>query len=231
MNRNFSGKKGKTFQAPRQLGPGVSLRFSQALPHQSSGMDDAWKRSRDGHQRAAPTPGVESGPSTTSCRNLRLERTWDLHSTTQTSSYPSKPTFLITSPLKYFFPCSRWQTSKLFSWHYSLHKPCYHPDARNKCLHPSSLSEDPWQRLQAKSLQLCPTLCNPMDCSPLRLLSMGFSRQEYWRVAIPSRGLSRGLSQPRNWTHIICLLHWQTGFWPLVPPRKPTMELSNHYFS
>ena len=27
--------------------------------------------------------------------------------------------------------------------------------------------------------QLCPTLCNPMDCSPPPL-SMGFSRQEYW---------------------------------------------------
>ena len=31
----------------------------------------------------------------------------------------------------------------------------------------------------AKSLQSCPTLCDPMDCSPLALLSRGFSRQEY----------------------------------------------------
>ena len=29
----------------------------------------------------------------------------------------------------------------------------------------------------AKSFQLCPTLCNPMDQA---LPSMGFSRQEYW---------------------------------------------------
>ena len=28
--------------------------------------------------------------------------------------------------------------------------------------------------------QLCLTLCNPMDCSPLGSLSMGFSRQEHW---------------------------------------------------
>ena len=28
--------------------------------------------------------------------------------------------------------------------------------------------------------QSCPTLCNPMDCSPQAPLSMGFSRQEYW---------------------------------------------------
>ena len=31
-----------------------------------------------------------------------------------------------------------------------------------------------------KLLQLCPTLCNPMDCSPQPPVSMGFSRQEYW---------------------------------------------------
>ena len=30
----------------------------------------------------------------------------------------------------------------------------------------------------AKSLQLCLTLCDPMDCSPP--CSVGFSRQEYW---------------------------------------------------
>ena len=35
-------------------------------------------------------------------------------------------------------------------------------------------------RMHAKSLQLCLTLCNPMDCSCQAPLSMGFSRQEYW---------------------------------------------------
>ena len=34
--------------------------------------------------------------------------------------------------------------------------------------------------MRAKSLQSCPTLCDPMDCSPQAPLSMGFSRQEYW---------------------------------------------------
>ena len=28
---------------------------------------------------------------------------------------------------------------------------------------------------RAKSLQLCPTLCNPMDCSPPGSLCLGFS--------------------------------------------------------
>ena len=36
------------------------------------------------------------------------------------------------------------------------------------------------QSLCAKSLQLCPTLCDPMDCSHQTPLSMGFSRQGYW---------------------------------------------------
>ena len=32
----------------------------------------------------------------------------------------------------------------------------------------------------AKSLQSCPTLCNPTDGSPPGSLSLGFSRQEHW---------------------------------------------------
>ena len=32
----------------------------------------------------------------------------------------------------------------------------------------------------AKSFQLCPTLCDPMDCSHTVSLSIGFSRKEYW---------------------------------------------------
>ena len=35
--------------------------------------------------------------------------------------------------------------------------------------------------MRAQSLQWCPTLCDPMDHGPLGPLSMGFSRQEYWR--------------------------------------------------
>ena len=43
--------------------------------------------------------------------------------------------------------------------------------------------------LSAKSLQSCLTLCYPMDCRPQALLSMGFSRQEYWSgLPFPSPG-------------------------------------------
>jgi len=33
----------------------------------------------------------------------------------------------------------------------------------------------------AKSLQSCPTLCDPIDGSPPCFPSLGFSRQEHWR--------------------------------------------------
>ena len=34
--------------------------------------------------------------------------------------------------------------------------------------------------IPARSLQVCPTLYDPMDHGPPGFLSMGFSRQEYW---------------------------------------------------
>ena len=37
--------------------------------------------------------------------------------------------------------------------------------------------------------QLCPTPCDPMDCSLQAPLSMRFSRQEYWSgLSFPSSG-------------------------------------------
>ena len=36
------------------------------------------------------------------------------------------------------------------------------------------------QSAAAKSLQSCPTLCDPMDGSPPGSPSLGFSRQEHW---------------------------------------------------
>ena len=65
-----------------------------------------------------------------------------------------------------------------------------------------------------------PTLCNPMDCSlpgsPVHgiLLSMGFSRQEYWNgLSCPSPGIF--LTQGSN-LYLLCPLHWQVGSLTLV---------------
>ena len=82
----------------------------------------------------------------------------------------------------------------------------------------------------AKSLRSCPTLCDPMDCSPPGALSMGILQPRILeRVAMPS---SRGSSWPKDQARVsqtrvsqTCvshsLLHWQAGSLPLAPPGKP----------
>ena len=54
--------------------------------------------------------------------------------------------------------------------------------------------------------QSCPTLCDPMDCSPLGSSVHGISQARIleW-VAI---SFSRGYSQPRDRTHISCIGRW-----------------------
>ena len=50
-------------------------------------------------------------------------------------------------------------------------------------------------------------------------LSIGFSREEYWSgLPCPPPGDLPG--QGPN-PHLLCLLHWQGGFLPPVPPGKP----------
>ena len=64
--------------------------------------------------------------------------------------------------------------------------------------------------------QSCPTLCDPMDCSPLGSSDHGIlqTRILEW-VAMPS---SRGSSQPRDWTWILCTAD---GYFTAEPPGKP----------
>ena len=58
--------------------------------------------------------------------------------------------------------------------------------------------------LGSKSLQLCPTLCEPMDCSPPGSSVQGILQARILeRVAIFS---SRGSSQPRDRTQVSCVL-------------------------
>ena len=71
--------------------------------------------------------------------------------------------------------------------------------------------------IHAKSLQSCPTLCDPMDCS-LPGFSVGFSRQEYWS-GLPSP-LPGDLPNPGLNPHLLPLLHWQGGSLSLAPPWK-----------
>ena len=61
--------------------------------------------------------------------------------------------------------------------------------------------------VHAKSLQSCPTVCDPMDGSP-----PGFSVHGILQIKIPEwvfMPSSRGSSWSRDWT--LSLLHWQEG--------------------
>ena len=72
----------------------------------------------------------------------------------------------------------------------------------------------------AKSFKSCLTPCSPMDCSlPDSSVHVILQARLLEWVATTS---SRGSSQPRNQNPpLLCLLHWQVGSLPLVPPGKP----------
>ena len=77
--------------------------------------------------------------------------------------------------------------------------------------------------------QSCPTLCDPVDCSPPGSSVRGIlqARILQW-VAMSS---SRESSQPRDGTWISCLWYWQIKSLPLVPPRKPLLSLNSVQFN
>ena len=92
--------------------------------------------------------------------------------------------------------------------------------------------EPPMPPVCAKSLQSCPTLSSPMDCSPPGSSVMGFSRQDtevgchaFFQGIILTQGLNPSL---------LHLLHWQVGSLPLAsttweaptPPRNIKKHLT-----
>ena len=81
-------------------------------------------------------------------------------------------------------------------------------------------------RSESEVTQLCPTLSDPMDCSPLGSSVHGIHSPPSKRLEWVAISTSRVSSRPTNKTQgsSLCLLHlWhgQAGFLPLVPPGKP----------
>ena len=70
--------------------------------------------------------------------------------------------------------------------------------------------------IHAKSVQLCQTLCYPLDCSLPGSSVHGIlqARILEWVACLPPRGPGGGL---------LHLLHWQAGSLPLAPPGKPDL--------
>ena len=80
--------------------------------------------------------------------------------------------------------------------------------------------------MHAKSLQLCPTFCRPVDYSPLGSSVNGILQQEYWN-GVPNLLQRRRIrTQGLNPCHL-CLLHWQPGSLPLAPPGKPNLIIAS----
>ena len=74
--------------------------------------------------------------------------------------------------------------------------------------------------------QSCPTLCNPMDCSPPGSSVHGIfqARILEW-VAMPPPG---DLPDQGSNPHLLHLLHWKVGSLPLASPGKPRMNGGSH---
>ena len=77
--------------------------------------------------------------------------------------------------------------------------------------------------MRAKSLQLCLTLWDPIDCSPPGFSVQGIRQARIleW-VATSSSG---NFPNPRANPGLLYLLHWQAGSLPLAPPGKPSIIL------
>ena len=80
------------------------------------------------------------------------------------------------------------------------------------------------QNVKAIIPQLCPTLWDPVDCSPpgssiYGILQVGILE---W-VAIP---FSKGSSQPRDWTQVSCI---GGGFFTIWAPREANGKINLYY--
>ena len=72
----------------------------------------------------------------------------------------------------------------------------------------------PFAYVRAKSLQSCPALCDPMDCSSPGSFVHGILQARILEWAMPS---SRGSSQPKGWTVVS---HIAGGFFTIWATRE-----------
>ena len=76
----------------------------------------------------------------------------------------------------------------------------------------------------AELLQLCLTLCNPMDCSLPGSFVHGILQPRIWEWVAILQGIF--LTQGLNLC-LLGLLHWQAGSLPRVPLGKPKSPLGH----
>ena len=80
--------------------------------------------------------------------------------------------------------------------------------------------------MRAKLLQLCPTICDPVDYSPpgssVHGKKTGMDYHALLQGIFPTQGSN---------LRLLSLLHWQTGSLPLVPSGKPSQHLTTFSLS
>ena len=109
----------------------------------------------------------------------------------------------------------------MFSWH--TYKGNSLSDRTCNCWSIKKETQDPMTCVHLLSLQSCPTLCLPKDCSPLGLSVHGIlqARILEW-VAMSS---SRGSSLSRDWTlisYVSCTGRWVLYHWATWEAPDPT---------
>ena len=83
--------------------------------------------------------------------------------------------------------------------------------------------------MHAPSLQSCPTLCNPVDCSPLGSSVHGDSPGK--NTGVGCHALLQGIVQTQGFnSHLLSLLKWQVGSLPLVPPGWVSIKCQALYY-
>ena len=118
-------------------------------------------------------------------------------------------------------PCDGWENRENECWlHGTWLQHLFTPWKWGVCMSLKVKRENTWcVCVHAKSLQSYLTLYNPMDCClPDSSVHRSLQTRILEWVTMP---FSKGSSWPRDRTRVSCLLHWQVGSLPLVPPVKP----------
>ena len=108
-------------------------------------------------------------------------------------------------------------------------------DLPRPTIEPASLMSWHWQvgslplvpPEEVKWNQLCPTLCDPMDCSLPGSSVHGILQVRILEWVVIS--FSRGASQPRDWTWVSCIAGRRFTLWATrelpAPPGKPIQQI------
>ena len=84
-----------------------------------------------------------------------------------------------------------------------------------------------WHAVHAKLLQSCLTFCDPMDCSPQALCPWDSPGKN---TGVSCHFLLQGIFSTQGLNpHLLCLLYWQVGSIPLVPPGKPSFDTALNF--